>query len=125
MHGLLTFTLGVTVALATLDAPRNLVAIAYRPHVVLSWTPRGAGATGFEIERALGDGEFTRLGATRRDTTTYTDRSTMPGRAYRYRVRAVAGQAHSAYSDELMVTVTPKSHGRSPTNEHGQTPRRP
>ena len=110
MHGLRELALGVLVALTVIEAPRNLVAIAYRPHVVLSWTMPSGIATGFEIERALGDAEFTRLGTTRRDTTTYTDRSTLPGRAYRYRVRAVAGPARSAYSSELMVIVTPKGH---------------
>ena len=115
--------------LTAINPPVNLVATAFRPHVVLSWTARSRVATGFEIERAFGDAEFHRIGIARRDATTYTDRSALPGRAYRYRVRAVASTVPSAYSNELTVTVTPKGHaghqasGRAEAHGHPKATR--
>ncbi|PYM12965.1 MAG: hypothetical protein DMD81_22520, partial [Candidatus Rokuibacteriota bacterium] len=97
--------LAASSTLVAINPPVNLVATALRPHVVLGWNTTSRVATGFEVERALGDAEFRRVATIPRQATSYSDRSARSGRAYRYRVRAMATGVPSAYSNELTVTM--------------------
>ena len=70
--------------------------------LTLAWVDNAVNETGFQIQRAVGDGPF-RLRATRpANVTTFNDR-VREGTTYTYRVRAVRGDAASEW---LAITFT-------------------
>ena len=106
-------------------APSDLAAEAVDGGGVdLSWTSPAEDAgsvTGYEILRAVGEGEMATLVADTASTaTTYTDATaTEEGETYAYRVKAVRGQARSQASNRVALipvepTATPEN--LKPTN---------
>jgi len=55
----------------------------------LIWDDNSSNETGFEIERALGQGAFANITTTAANETTFSDSGLVAGTQYRYRVRAV------------------------------------
>ncbi len=103
----------------SLDRPRHLTVVRYKPHVVLGWTYDGAMTTGFEIERAIVDGspnprpdQFKRIGVAGREARSFRDPASRPGLTYIYRVRAAGPGTVSPYSTEVIVKVTTAAEGR-------------
>ena len=92
-------------------APSNLTAaLAEGGGVTLSWTAPAEDAdsvTGYEILRAVGQGEFTTLKADTASTAkTYTDATaTQSGASYTYRVKASRGEDRSQASGQAQVQV--------------------
>jgi hypothetical protein len=88
--------------------PTDLVAIASRGEVRLSWKPSPAPDVGvYLIYRAGATGDFARVGSVRPPASTFVDRAVPPGR-YRYRVTAqdTSTRANeSAPSGDVPVTV--------------------
>jgi hypothetical protein len=95
----------------TLDAPRHLTVLDYKPRVVLGWTYDGTLTTGFEVERAIVAGapnarpdRFTQIGAPGREARRFRDPTSHAGMTYVYRIRAVGTGTMSPYS-EIIVRV--------------------
>lgn len=74
-------------------------AIAAADEVALSWLDNSDNEDGFNIERAIGDGEFESIAQVGADIDTYTDSSAEPGVDYRYRVNAFNVFGYSDYTN--------------------------
>jgi hypothetical protein len=105
---------GISVAPA---APTNLAgSAASSTQVNLSWTS-AAGASSYSIERsANGSTGWTQVGTSPSGTTTYQDTGLTAGTIYYYRMRAVAGNMDSAYSNTVSVTTNGLGSGNGPTD---------
>ena len=105
-------------------APSDLTAEAVDGGVSLSWSAPAEDAgsvTGYEVLRAVGEGEMATLAADTASTaTTYTDATaTGEGETYAYRVKAIRGQARSQGSNRAaLVPVEPPAtpENLKPTN---------
>ena len=105
-------------------APSDLTAEAVDGGVNLGWTAPAEDAdsvTGYEVLRAVGEGEMATLAAdTASTTTTYTDATaTGEGETYAYRVKAIRGQARSQSSNRVaLIPVEPPAtpENLKPTN---------
>ncbi len=92
-------------------APTGLTAaLAEGGGVTLSWTAPAEDAdsvTGYEIQRAVGEGEMATLAADTASTTTaYTDATaTEAGETYAYRVKAIRGSDLSQASGQAQVQL--------------------
>ena len=92
-------------------APTGLsAALAEGGGVALSWTAPSDDAdsvTGYEILRAVGDGELATLAADTASTTTaYTDATaTEAGETYAYQVKAIRGEERSQASEQAEVQI--------------------
>ena len=92
-------------------APTGLTAaLAEGGGVALSWTAPSEDAgsvTGYEVLRAVGEGEMTTLAADTASTTTaYTDATaTGAGETYAYQVKAIRGEARSQASGQAQVQI--------------------
>ena len=107
------------------QAPTGLsAALAQGGGVALTWTAPAEDAgsvTGYEVLRAVGEGEMATLAADTASTaTTYTDATaTGEGETYAYRVKAIRGQARSQASNRAaLVPVEPPAtpENLKPTN---------
>ena len=94
------------------QAPTGLSAtLADGGGVALSWTAPSEDAdsvTGYEILRAVGEGEFTTLAADtgKHDRPTYTDATaTEAGETYAYQVKAIRGEDRSEASGQAQVQI--------------------
>ena len=93
------------------QAPTGLsAALAEGGGVALSWSAPSEDAesvTGYEILRAVGEGEFTTLAAdTASTTTSYTDATaTEAGETYAYQVKAIRGEDRSEASGQAQVQL--------------------
>ena len=93
------------------QAPTNLTAaLAEGGGVNLSWTAPAEDAdsvTGYEVLRAVGEGELATLAADTASTaTTYTDATaTEAGETYAYQVKAIRGEDRSQASGQAQVQV--------------------
>ena len=102
-------------------APTNLTAaLAEGGGVTLSWTAPAEDAdsvTGYEILRAVGEGELATLAADTGSTATaYTDATaTAAGEAYAYRVKAVRGEERSQASGQAQVQLPHDTADLRPT----------
>ena len=105
-------------------APSDLTAEAADGGVDLSWTaPAGdsGSVTGYEILRAVGEGDVATLVAdTASTTTTYTDATAAEaGETYAYQVKAIRGEATSQASNRVsLIPVEPPAtpENLKPTN---------
>jgi FtsP/CotA-like multicopper oxidase with cupredoxin domain len=89
-------------------APSNLTAVqSGGVQTVLAWTDNSGNETGFQIQRSVNGGAFTTIVTTGPNVTTYTDKSVLTGRLYRYRVAAVNVVTTSAYAASGAVSVVP------------------
>ena len=102
-------------------APSNLTAaLADGGGVTLSWTAPAEDAdsvTGYEILRAVGEGEMATLAADTASTaTSYTDATaTAAGEAYAYQVKAVRGEERSQASGQAQVQIPHDPEDLKPT----------
>lgn len=105
--------------------PTDLVAVAVGGgQVILAWAEGEAGARGFRIERAAGDGgggRFVEIGGVGQHVTAFSDESVTPGATYRYRVRARSGGCNSAPSNVAEVT-TPEVESKSGAGKRTDCP---
>ena len=83
--------------------------------VDLWWNDNSDNETGFVIERKTSNSNFTIVGSTAANETTFTDQSVLDSTTYIYRVRAVSGADSSGYSNEFTVT-TPLRTLAAPTD---------
>ena len=88
--------------------PTDLRVTSAAPYTLsIAWTHDGDNATGYDVERAIGDGPFTSLGST---TATTFDDGTQPETTYRYRVRAVnavGGETYTSDFAQILTVTTP------------------
>ncbi|MDQ8182505.1 Ig-like domain-containing protein [Pelagicoccus sp. SDUM812005] len=91
-----TQTLSRTVAFLAVFA---FGAIAHAEDVVLSWSDNSDNEDGFNIERAIGDGEFEALAQVGADVESYTDTTAERGVDYKYRVNAFNAFGYSGYTN--------------------------
>ena len=91
----------LTLTVGPVSLPPDLTAtVALNPlRVLLSWTDNANNETGFEIQRAIGNGAFTTLTTVGANVTTFTDTTVLPNTTYRYQVRAVSTAGNSAFSN--------------------------
>ena len=93
------------------QAPTNLTAaLAEGGGVSLSWSAPAEDAdsvTGYEVLRAVGEGDLATLAAdTASPATAYTDATaTVAGETYAYHVKAIRGEDRSQASDQAQVQV--------------------
>ena len=103
-------------------APTNLTAaLAAGGGVALSWDAPAEDAgsvTGYEVLRAVGQGEFTTLAADTGSTTTaYTDATAAEaGETYAYQVKAIRGEVRSQASGQAQVQLPPDPVDLAPSN---------
>ena len=104
------------------QAPTNLTAaLAEGAGVALSWDAPAENAgsvTGYEVLRAVGEGEFTTLAADTGSTTTaYTDATaTEAGETYAYQVKAIRGEDRSQASAQAQVQIPHDPVDLAPSN---------
>ena len=99
-------------------APSNLTAEKVDGGINLSWTAPAEDAdsvTGYEILRAVGEGELASLAADTGSTATaYTDATaTDAEETYAYQVKAVRGQARSQGSNKVVEAPEPPATPRT------------
>ena len=103
-------------------APTNLTAaLAEGGGVNLTWTAPAEDAdsvTGYEVLRAVGQGEFTTLAADTGSTTTaYTDATAAEaGETYAYQVKAIRGEDRSQASGQVQVQIPHDPVDLAPSN---------
>lgn len=88
--------------------------------VILAWTEGDAGAIGFRVERATGDGHrrrFVEIGGVGQHVTAFSDWGVRPRTTYRYRVHAWNAAGNSASSLVVEVT-TPGGEQESSADEY-------
>ncbi|MDB2499404.1 fibronectin type III domain-containing protein [bacterium] len=82
--------------------------IGSQTNVHLDWIDNSSDETGFRIERRfIWEGDWTSLGNTAANATTYTDTSGALGEAYTYRVIAFDGSDDGSRSNEVEVQMQP------------------
>jgi len=87
-------------------APSNLSAKSTSPTTaILTWTINGSLATGFQVERAAGAGEFALVGTAKAGANTYDDSGLSAATTYAYRVSATNVSGSSGYSNTAAVTT--------------------
>ncbi|AGC67135.1 S-layer domain-containing protein [Thermoclostridium stercorarium subsp. stercorarium DSM 8532] len=87
-----------------LKAPRNVKAeITSTSSVKISWEDVSSNESGYRIERKTGNGSFVRIGSTKANETTFTDRSVQNGQLYTYRVVPFNASLSGVESEEVIV----------------------
>lgn len=69
--------------------------------IAIEWQDNAVNETGYEVERKVGDGEFTLVAQLPPGTQNFTDTGILSGVSYSYRVRAVSPAGPSPYSNEV------------------------
>ena len=73
--------------------------------IVLTWTDNSTNETGFKIERKTAQTNYTLIGNSNADVTTYTDNTVLNNIPYTYRVYAYNNVGNSlTYSNEFTIT---------------------
>jgi fibronectin type 3 domain-containing protein len=101
---------------APLAAPTGLDAVASAGRVDLTWNDNSTGESGFEIERKTDTTEFIRIATAAANAEAYADTDVDPNTAYTYRVRAVAADNASPYSNEASATTPALDVPTAPNN---------
>ncbi|MEC7274674.1 MAG: fibronectin type III domain-containing protein, partial [Verrucomicrobiota bacterium] len=92
---------------STPNAPANLNASDIGTEVELSWDDLSSNETNFVIERRLlGDSSWSTSLTRPANTTQFSDLTATEGNTYEYRIKAINGGAHSAYSNIVSVIYT-------------------
>lgn len=90
----------------TLSKTSKVTATAGKKKATIKWT-KVTGATGYEIYRAIGTGDYTKIKSTSK--TSYTNKSLKTNSTYSYKIKAyrtVNGKkVYSSYSSKATVTV--------------------
>jgi fibronectin type 3 domain-containing protein len=88
------------------DVPENLSACATSAtQVELTWSSNVSDATGYRIERAIGNGSFAEIGIAAGNAISYYDNGVAANTKYRYRVRMYSPSTTTDYS-EIDSTTT-------------------
>jgi fibronectin type 3 domain-containing protein len=77
----------------------------------ISWRDEGGKATGFDLQRKTGEGNFVSVAAPGAEVRQLVDRGLSPNTAYKYRIRAKNEGGFSAFTDEasgLTLPAAPK-----------------
>jgi len=99
----------------TVNAPSDLTALAEVVGAVeLSWNDNSDNETGFVVEREMGVDAYEVIANLDPNTTSYTDETVAEFTTYNYRVKAVAGDVSSDYSN--VANVTTLGNSIAPTN---------
>jgi hypothetical protein len=109
-------TVEVTIPPANLPAaPSSLTAAMSGPNVVLDWQDNSNNEILFVVERCQGAGcsNFSSVGSTGANITTWTDYNAAAGQSYSYRVRAWNSDGYSDYSN-IATIVTPGGPNTAP-----------
>jgi hypothetical protein len=89
-------------------APSGLVASAAGPtSIQVGWTDNSVDEMLVDLERSVGGSAFAKAANLPADTVSYADETVHPGWPYRYRVRMLAAQGPSAFSNVATVVVPP------------------
>ena len=89
-------------------APGGLTATAISStQIDLLWRDAANNETGFQIERRIGTGGFTRISTVGADVTRHSDTDLQPNTAYTYRVRAINAIGNSSWSNQVSQTTLP------------------
>lgn len=88
--------------------PSNLTAVLNGATVLLNWQDNANNESQFYIDRCQGAGctNFSAVGSTGANITTWTDLTVMPGQSYSYRVRAWNANGYSGYSNIATLIVS-------------------
>lgn len=97
-------------------APSELIAGRMGGGVHLTWKDNSSDEAEFQIERKVGAAAFARLDAVPFDITQYHDEPVTAGETYTYRVRAAAGAALSAFSNEATIRIDVPDAGAAPSD---------
>jgi len=93
----------------TLTAPSNLgVSSVSASQVNLTWTDNTASETNYKIERSTDNANWTLVGTTARNSTSYSDNTVVSGNTYYYRIYANCG-IKSGYSSVVQATYLASS----------------
>jgi len=96
---------GIVGAVAPLNAPTDLVPVGTGLEIALGWIDRSLSETGYEVERAQGNGPFSLIVALSVNASGWVDDSLAEDTRYRYRVRAVRGLLASPWSAVVEATT--------------------
>jgi hypothetical protein len=106
----------ISVAAGAPSAPTNLAAGTVTASAVpLTWTDNATNETGYQVERAVGGGNFALLATLGANATSHTDSTVAAATSYSYRVRAVNAAGNSDYSNTVGVTTPPSALPSAPT----------
>ncbi len=88
-------------------APSNLTAIVISTtQVNLSWTDNATNEAGYKVQRKVSGGNFSDVGSTGADISTFNDLGLTPNTTYTYRVCAYNSAGNSLqYSNEVTVST--------------------
>ena len=89
---------------STVNTPTNAEASVLLGEVFLVWEMTGEHDS-FEIERQLSGGQWSVIANANKDTNLYRDNTVTTNENYQYRIRAKLGEAYSAYSNAVSVSV--------------------
>jgi hypothetical protein len=100
-------------------APSNLTAEMDINNVLLNWQDNSSDENQFYIERCQGVGcnNFSNVGVSGIDITTWTDSDTMEGESYSYRIKAWNSNGFSDYSNTATILV-PASPNNTPVLDY-------
>jgi hypothetical protein len=89
------------------SAPTNLTgAVISTTQINLSWTDNATNEEGYKIERKTGAGNYTVVGSTSSNMTTFSDLGLTPSTSYTYRVYAYNSAGNSLqYSNEVTIST--------------------
>ncbi len=100
----------------TINAPSSLaLTVLSTGSIALSWTDNSNNESGFKLERSVNLSDFTQIGLTGPNATTFMDGSLSYGTTYYYRVKAYNSLTDSPYSN-FAVGTTRISPVNAPTN---------
>jgi fibronectin type 3 domain-containing protein len=103
-----TNTASATTPLSNVAAPTNLSGVATGARTVnLTWQDNASNEAGFKVYRSTDNVNYTLMGSTGVNVTTYTNGSAEPATTYHYRVVAYLGSGSSLPSNTATVTTPP------------------
>lgn len=113
----------VTVIVPELVSPpepaHGVIANVISPsRIDILWTPGDSRASGFLIQRAIGEANFATLTVVNNTTTSWSDSTVIPSTTYNYRVLAYNKHGYSSPS-EVATISTPGPLPGAPTNVSG------
>ena len=86
-------------------APTDLKAtVISKDQLDLTWKDNSTNEKGYKIERKIGSGNFTEIGSTTQDITTFSDKSVVLNTSFTYRVYSYNQVGKSLqYSNEITI----------------------
>jgi hypothetical protein len=100
-----------------------LVSVSNAAELTVSWDDNSSNESGFRIERAVSDAQFSLLTTVAANVTSFKDTTTLAGRTYAYRVAAFTANETSSFSNVAEAAVPQPIIGpAAPTNPPAKTP---